>query len=156
MTWLTVTEYLCHKWPSTCRVCRNHNSVLSLFVTFHRVCNKSNTTSATNGAGTGYLSGAPDFTPSFSGVRVARSLVFSVVFCRSLLVLCSFTVCHCVCFLLRFTDCDYHFRTLKFFFLMDRHDITEILLKVALNTINLYMPVWSLLKTMFFLYIYVD
>ena len=29
----------------------------------------------TNGAGTGYLSGTPDFTPSFSGVRVARSLV---------------------------------------------------------------------------------
>ena len=25
MTWLTVTEYLCHKWPRICSVCRNHN-----------------------------------------------------------------------------------------------------------------------------------
>ena len=32
-------------------------------------------------------SGAPTFTPGFSGTRVAQSLVFCVVFCRSLLVL---------------------------------------------------------------------
>jgi hypothetical protein len=44
MTLLTVTEYLCHKWPPICSVCRNHTTVLSAFMTCHRVCNKSNTT----------------------------------------------------------------------------------------------------------------
>jgi hypothetical protein len=27
MTWLNVTEYLCHKCPLICSVCRNHNPV---------------------------------------------------------------------------------------------------------------------------------
>ena len=41
MTWLT---NLCSKWPRICPVCRflNHNQVLSLFITYHRVCNKIN------------------------------------------------------------------------------------------------------------------
>jgi len=51
-------------------------------MTYHWVCNKSNTTGVTSGAGTAYLSGAPEFTPGFSGVRVAQSLVFCVVYCR--------------------------------------------------------------------------
>ena len=34
-----VTEYLCHKWPHICYVCRNHNPILSSFMTYHRVCN---------------------------------------------------------------------------------------------------------------------
>jgi hypothetical protein len=34
-------------------------------------------------------SGAPEFTPNFSGVRVARSLVFCVMFCRLLFVFVS-------------------------------------------------------------------
>jgi len=34
-------------------------------MTYHRDCNKSNTTGATYGAGTVYLSGAPEFTPGF-------------------------------------------------------------------------------------------
>ena len=29
MTWVTVKEYLCHKWPRIWSVCRNHNPVLS-------------------------------------------------------------------------------------------------------------------------------
>jgi hypothetical protein len=40
MTWLTITEYLCNKWPWVCSVCRNNNPVLSPFMTYHRVCNK--------------------------------------------------------------------------------------------------------------------
>jgi len=32
----------------------------------------------------------------FSGVRVARSLVFYVVFCRSLFVFCSFPFGYCI------------------------------------------------------------
>ena len=41
----------------------------------------------TNGAGTAYLSGAPEFTPHFSGgIRVTSSVVFCEVLCRSLFV----------------------------------------------------------------------
>jgi hypothetical protein len=39
MTGLTVTEYLCHKWPRICSIYGNHNPVLSSFMTYHRVCN---------------------------------------------------------------------------------------------------------------------
>ena len=49
--------------------------------------NKSNRTGATSGAGDAYPSGAPVFTPDISGVRVARSLLFCVVFYNSVLVL---------------------------------------------------------------------
>jgi hypothetical protein len=50
----------------------------------------SNTTGATCGVGTAYLSGAPEFTYGFSGVRVAQSLVFCVLFCRFFCVFLSF------------------------------------------------------------------
>ena len=43
-----------------------------------------------NEAGTVYPSGAPEFIPGFCGVRVARSLVFCVVFNISLCVILSF------------------------------------------------------------------
>ena len=56
-TWLTVTEYLCHKRPRICFLCGNHNTVLSSFVTFQRVCNKSKTTVATCGVETAYIYG---------------------------------------------------------------------------------------------------
>ena len=56
-------------------------------------------TGVTNGAGTTLHSGAPEFTPCFSGVHVARSLVFCVVFCRSFFFccFCPFSFGHCVC-----------------------------------------------------------
>ena len=44
----------------------------------------------TCGAGTAYPFRASELTPVFSEVCVARSLVFSVVFCRLLFVLLSF------------------------------------------------------------------
>jgi hypothetical protein len=65
-------EYLSHKWPLIC---------------YHRVCSTNNTTGNTSGTGTADQSGAPEFTPVCSGVRVARSLVFCVMFCRSLFIL---------------------------------------------------------------------
>jgi hypothetical protein len=37
-----------------------------------------------------YPSGKPEIIPGFCGIRVARSLVFCVVLCRSLFVLLSF------------------------------------------------------------------
>jgi hypothetical protein len=82
MTWLTVTEYLCHKWHRVCSVCRNHKSVLSTFMTYHWGCNKSDTTGVMCGTGTAYRSGAPWFDPVFCGVSVIRSLGFYAVFCR--------------------------------------------------------------------------
>ena len=90
MTWLTVTDHLCHRWQRTCSVCSNHNPILSTFMIYHLVRNRSNTTGATYEAGTAYPSRAPAFTADFSEVRVARSLVFCVMFCRSLFVLLSF------------------------------------------------------------------
>ena len=39
--------------------------------------------------GTANASGAPEFTLGFSGVRVIRSLISCVVFCRSLFILLS-------------------------------------------------------------------
>jgi hypothetical protein len=47
----------------------------------YRFCNKSYT-SATCGAGTAYPSGASEFSSGFSGVPVARSLVFCAMCCR--------------------------------------------------------------------------
>jgi hypothetical protein len=70
----------------------------TIYPTYHWVCNKNNTTGATCGAGTAYPSGAPEFTTCFSGVRVARSLAFSVVFCRSLFVLFFFWPLYCLSF----------------------------------------------------------
>jgi hypothetical protein len=46
-----------------------------MFVSFN-----INTTGVTCEAGTANASGAPEFTPVFSGVRVARSLVVYVMF----------------------------------------------------------------------------
>ena len=45
----------------------------------------SNTKGVTSGAETAYPSRVHGFTPVFSEIRVARSLVFVVVFCISLL-----------------------------------------------------------------------
>ena len=48
------------------------------------------TSVAISGVGAAYPSGAPEFTPNFSGVRVTRSFVLCVVFCRSFFVLLYF------------------------------------------------------------------
>ena len=44
---------------------RKHFPVLSLFLTYYRVCNQINTMGATSGAGTAYPSGELEFTPGF-------------------------------------------------------------------------------------------
>jgi hypothetical protein len=45
----------------------------------------------TSGAGTSYPSGAPEFTPGFSGVRVTRALVLCVCFVDRCLSFCPFS-----------------------------------------------------------------
>ena len=58
------------------------------------VCSQINTTGVTSGAGTIYLSGAPEFTPGFSGVRVTRSIVLCVCFVDRCLSFCTFSFGH--------------------------------------------------------------
>ena len=68
------TEYLCHKWPRICYVCRNTISILSSFMTHHLfVISVTHTTGDTKGAETAYTSRALDFTLCFSGVHVPHS-----------------------------------------------------------------------------------
>ena len=116
MTWLTVTEYLCHKSQSDpflthdlslglqeesedtegvirIRISKNnrqHNDRKKSAkgqTTIYKN-NKSNTShdDATCGAGTAYLSRVHDCNPGFSWGSCSRSLVFCAMFCRSLLV----------------------------------------------------------------------
>ena len=68
------------------------NIYISTTQTYHRGCNQINTTGATSGEGTAYISGTPEFTPVFSGVRQCYSIfIFMSMFCRSLFVLLSFS-----------------------------------------------------------------
>ena len=87
MIWLTVTEYLCHKWPRIRSVCLNHNPVLSSFMTYQWACNHINSTDVTSGAGTATLPEHLSSPPVFIVVLVARSLVFYAVFWKLLLLL---------------------------------------------------------------------
>jgi hypothetical protein len=97
-----------------CSVCRNHNAIIFTFKISHRVCYKSNTTGTTCGAGIAYPSGAPEYTSDlYSEVRVARSLVFYIMFCKSLFVLFLFAIVLFVC--LRVTISDYHFGIINIF-----------------------------------------
>jgi hypothetical protein len=65
ITWFTATEYLCNKWPWICTVCRNHNPVLSSFMTYLSYYQVCSTTGAICSARTAYHSGAHKFTPFF-------------------------------------------------------------------------------------------
>ena len=111
MTWLTVTGHLWHKWPRICSTCRKHFPVLFSFMTYHRACNESNTTSVTSGAWTAYPSENLSPPPGFSGVRVIRFLVLYVMFWRSLFVLLLLAIVLSV--LLRITTSDYPFGIFK-------------------------------------------
>jgi len=73
-------EYLCHKRPRISSTCRKRFPVLSSFMSYHEVCFYINTTGANSGTETAYPSGALEFTPGFSGVRVTRALVLCVCF----------------------------------------------------------------------------
>jgi hypothetical protein len=85
MIWLIVREYLCHKWPRICSICRYcnpsfpHSWLITGFVT--RLTRRVHKWSRN----CYHLSSCP----VFIGVRVGQSLVFCVVFCISLLVIVS-------------------------------------------------------------------
>jgi hypothetical protein len=97
MTWLTIIEYMRHKWPRICSTCRQYFPFLSSFMTCHRVCNSINTTGATSEAGTAYLFAEHlSSSPVFSGVRVTRSLVLCACFVDRCLSFCTLSFGHCV------------------------------------------------------------
>ena len=97
-----------------CSTCRKHFPVLSSCTTYHRICNQINTTGATSGTGTAYPSGAHEYIPGFSQVRVTPSLVLCVMFCRRLFVSLSFVPLTIVVLaVLRLTYSDYPFGIFK-------------------------------------------
>ena len=100
-------EYLCHKRPRICSSCRNHFPALFSYVSYHLVCIYINTTGATSGAGTAYPSGAHEFTPGFSGVRVTRALVLCVCFVDCCLSLILFLLAILLSVLRRYVHSDY-------------------------------------------------
>jgi hypothetical protein len=97
MTWLTIMEYLCHRWPRICSSCRKHFLVLSSFMTYHQVCKWINTTDATSGAGTAYPYGAPEFTTGFWWGSCYSIFSFMYIcFVDRCLSFCTFSFGHCV------------------------------------------------------------
>ena len=87
MTYLTITEYICRKCLLVCSVCRNHNPIFSSFIMiYHRICQKSNTLCSVSRVEQELLTLPQHMSspPVLCAVRVAQSLVFCVMFCRSL------------------------------------------------------------------------
>jgi hypothetical protein len=89
MTWLTITVYLCHKWPRICSTWRKHLPVLSSwfitgFVT--RLTRRVPLVKQKLPTLPGYM-GSP---PVFSGVRGTRSLVIYICFVDCCLSFCTF------------------------------------------------------------------
>jgi hypothetical protein len=69
----------------------------------------------------------------FSGVRIGRSLVFCVMFCRWLFVLCPFSFSHCIVCPIRLTTSNYAFGIFKLFryvsFLMLSYNVSAFITK---------------------------
>ena len=126
---------MCLKWPRICSVCRNNNPVLDSFITYYRVCNKSNTMGATCGTGTANPSVAHEFTPVFNEVRIARC-AFSV----SLFVLLSLYFVHCVVCPSSIYAFDYPFGIFKQFLIVYKFGVPlSVILHcdmLACNTLN--------------------
>ena len=80
-------------------------------MTYHRGCNEFNTTGVTSVEVTAYPSGAPEFTPVFSGVAAIRSFVLCVCFVDS----CFLFPLTIMLSVLRYTDSDYPFGIFKLF-----------------------------------------
>jgi hypothetical protein len=87
----------------------------------------------TSGAGTAYLSGVPEFTSGFSGVRVTRSLVLYVCFvdrCLSFKFVL-FLLAIALSVLLRYTDSDCPFGIFKLYlthFIDSKHNFKAFIL----------------------------
>ena len=105
MTWLNVTEYLCHRWPRICPVFRSRNTGLNFFsYDLPPIFNKSNTTGVTSRTETTYSSGVPEFTKFFSRVSSFLCVVW-----RSLFVVFIFLLAIAISVLLQLIGPDYPF-----------------------------------------------
>jgi hypothetical protein len=91
--------------------------VLSSFMTYQRVCVTRETRRVPQVVEQGLLTFPENMSSTlvFSGIRVARSLIFYVMFCRSLFVLCLFFLWSLCCLCCRCTDSDYLFGKFKLF-----------------------------------------
>ena len=83
-----------HKWPLICSLCRDQTAVLSSFMIYHRVSNKTSMTGATSGAGNANSSGAPEFTPGFKWGSCCS--IFSFPCCVLHFAVCSFSFLDCI------------------------------------------------------------
>jgi hypothetical protein len=91
MTWLTVMEYLCHKWLRICSSCRKHFPFLSSFTAYRGFVTRLKQRVPLVEQ---ELLTLPEYLNSssvFSGVRVARSLVVCVCFVDRFLSFCPFS-----------------------------------------------------------------
>ena len=91
-SWLTVLEYLCHKWPRICPVCCNYNTVLSSFVTCHQVCSMLSHVEQTLLTRLEHMSSSP----IFNVVPVVQSMGFCVLFCRTVWYVVGIYFWHCI------------------------------------------------------------
>jgi hypothetical protein len=88
MIWLTVMEYLCHKWSRICSTCHKYFLVLSLFTTYYGFVTRL----------TWWVPLVEHLSspPVFIGVRVTLSLVLYKCFLDRCLSFCTFSFGHCV------------------------------------------------------------
>ena len=94
--WTSSLHIVSYMLYAICSMCGKHVHVLSLFITYHRVCNYINSMGATSGAGTAYPCGAPEFIPGFWWDSLYSIFSFMCMFCRSLFVICTFSFGNCV------------------------------------------------------------
>ena len=118
-----VTEYLCHKWPRISSICRIHYPVLSSFMSYH-----------------GYHMWITNCLPFRStwvnprlivGFVFIDSLVFCVMFCRSLFVLLSFFFVIVLSVLLWYTASDYPFCIFKVSFFPHKIDVRFVFIPIC-------------------------
>ena len=98
-----------------CSVSRNHNPVVSSFVTYHRVCNEDNTTGDTSGTGTAQLPEDLSSTPVISRIRQFFSVQYFVDHYLSFYTL-NFRLAIVLSAILRFTASDYPVNIFKLLF----------------------------------------
>ena len=110
-------------------VCRNHSDILSSFMTYDQVCNKSNRVGATSVAGTAYPPGTPGITSGFQWNSCC--FIFTVQCCGdNCLSFCSFPL---LSTLLQFTASDYPFGIFKHFTIDKGNSITDKTLIVQIS-----------------------
>ena len=95
MTWLTVMEYLCHKWPRICSTCRKHFPVRSSCMTYHRFVTRLARRVSLVEQELLTLPEHLSSAPVFNGVRLTRSLVLYVCFVDRCLSFCPLSFGHC-------------------------------------------------------------